>query len=706
MKAMLWKELRENLKWAVLALVGLGLAEFYGLYHIDSNSMDQGVTSLCKSTFLMATTFGCALIGLVLGFLQILPEQRRDQWAALVHRPVSRGLIFRGKAVAGIILYLLATVPPFLICTWLVATPGHFVAPFVGGTVLAGTVDICAGLVYYFAALLLTLQRGSWFGARMLALFAAVHLSFYIPTTEDSFFHVMVATVLMGLVLFTAAWGAMLSNGPFRMRPWLGKLALVVAVFYGFCGIGDLGRILFNANVTDTFGSGPSPEYKITKEGVPLIVTRNADLSETVTDLDGHVIDDERYKGNQAYENFMELSQVAHLVGDLHGLYFPKRFPEYRSSWMYIFPIRMNDNRPHPVEWFWLQGAKYFVGISNVNKMPVKILDQTGFHAWGAVPVPFQYGDNIFSSIAGPISLVNEGKTVHVVDFPHERMFDLPNPDGATVFTASPAYIRTAAPGINETAIVLVTGKELRVYDAKGNPIVTLPYHHDVDRLGMIDFSMTPAHDRFYVHYSASRWIDWAERHLMTSYLEELDAAGNVVHSYVLPALPVIPPDRTWAVYLAESSKTPAFWYGTVAYQWAGAALGFPHYDDRGYNPFYPEWSHPWWVGQRLLLVSLLFAPVALGLARWGGFSWRVAVAWAVLTFAFNLAGLLTLCLVADWPVWVRCPLCGRKRPVEENGCPHCHGSWPSRPSSGIEIFDRNDSEPADTAHEATSLSN
>ena len=83
MKAMLWKELRENLKWAVLAMIGLGLAEFYGLTENNNfNYFDQSAT-LCKSSFLMSTTFGCAAVGLILGLIQILPEQRRDQWDTL-----------------------------------------------------------------------------------------------------------------------------------------------------------------------------------------------------------------------------------------------------------------------------------------------------------------------------------------------------------------------------------------------------------------------------------------------------------------------------------------------------------------------------------------------------------------------------------------------------------------------------------------------
>jgi hypothetical protein len=704
MKAMLWKELRENLKWAILAMIGLTFAEIYGLYYHDPNNyQDQGITSLCKATFLMATTFGCALTGLVLGFLQILPEQSRDRWAALLHRPVTRGVIYRGKAVAGILLYLIATISPFLVSVWLVATPGHFVSPFVPGTMLPGVVDMCAGLVYYFSALVLALQRGSWFGARMLAPFAAVHLSLYLPTYEDSVTHIIEAAVLLGLALFTAAWGAMLSNGSFRDRPWLGKAALIIVVFYGLCGVGDLAKILSTMGVEENSNSGP--QYKITTDGVPLIVTRNADLSETVTDLEGHVINDDRYKGQQANENFFFPDQVSYLIGDTHGLDFSKRWPNYRSVWTYINSVEINDGMPHLVQWFYLPKKKYFVGISNLNKLPVKIADRKGIEPLGTVPEPFQFEANwpdVYST--GAPSLVNEGRTVYLYDFVHETFSQLPNPDQARVFFATKVSIRTAKPGVEETVIALATANELRVYDLKGNQFATLPYHQDVDRLGMINLNINATHDRFYVQYSASNWIDWSERHLMTSYLEEVDATGNVIHSYVLPALPNVPPVQTWASYIADRAQTPFFWYGTVGYQKICAALGIPHYDDRGYNPFYPYRSHPHKLGIQLLLVSLLLAPIAFAWARLRHFSWPRAAAWAVFVFAFNIAGLITFRLVADWPVQVRCPQCSRKRPVEESECPHCHTPWPSPPRSGIEIFDEDFSGTADASHQTSSL--
>ncbi len=284
MKAMLWKELRENFKWALLALIGLALAEIYGLYYVDrDNPNNRGIT-LLNPTFLMATSFGNAVVGLLLGFVQILPEQRRDQWAALLHRPVSRSVIYRGKAVAGLLLYFLAATPPYLFCVWLSATPGHFVAPFLPVMVLPGISDILIGVAYYFAALTVGLQRGSWFGPRVYALMAAVYVSCTVGDMHY-FYVVTEAAVLMALVLAVAAWGAMLSNGKFRDRPWVTRAALLAAVFYGVCCIGVLASLMFDATTQERFYSGN--EYRITQDGQPIVVTTGKDLTTKVSDLAG-----------------------------------------------------------------------------------------------------------------------------------------------------------------------------------------------------------------------------------------------------------------------------------------------------------------------------------------------------------------------------------------------------------------------------------
>jgi hypothetical protein len=60
MITLIWKELRENFKWALLAMVVLGGAEVYALYPRDQQeeyygALGDGLT-LCKTSFLTVTT--------------------------------------------------------------------------------------------------------------------------------------------------------------------------------------------------------------------------------------------------------------------------------------------------------------------------------------------------------------------------------------------------------------------------------------------------------------------------------------------------------------------------------------------------------------------------------------------------------------------------------------------------------------------------
>ena len=52
MKTIIWKELRENFKWAVLALLGLLIAEIYALYKQHGGGSDpyRGVWGVYRET--------------------------------------------------------------------------------------------------------------------------------------------------------------------------------------------------------------------------------------------------------------------------------------------------------------------------------------------------------------------------------------------------------------------------------------------------------------------------------------------------------------------------------------------------------------------------------------------------------------------------------------------------------------------------------
>lgn len=681
MRAIIWKELRENLKWAVLAMIGLGVAEFYGLFYVDSQTQySESGLPLCKATFLMATSFGCALVGFLLGFLQILPEQRRDQWAALIHRPVSRAIIFRGKVGAGVLLYLLATTVPFMGCVWFTATPGHFEAPFLPPMILPGLADLLVGLVFYFAALTAALQRGSWFGARTMALFAAVYASF--ASGRSQYFYLSVETVvLMGSALFFAASGAMLSNGSWKDRPWISRAALVVVVFYGIWGM--LGLVTTVSRAGNEAYNPVGSEYRFTLEGQPLIVTTRPDLSVHVTDLAGHVITDERYQGRQSYETMLNPWTISTYIGDPHGFDNYSFWENYRQGRLYAG--RLYNFQPSPVSWFYLTKQRYYVGISHQTKRPILIADKSGFRPWGSVPDPFGPEMNMGSGSLD-LTTISEGDALYVYDFIHEKMLHLQSPGNQPIYATGRVVRYLNPPAANEIRLIIALDHELVVYDREGHLLTTLPYQQDVAQWGMIGLALGPALDRYYITYAPSIWHSWAQRQSMPTYFQELNNKGEVIYNYELPPLPYVPHPPGWVSILTEKIQSPVIWYGAVLIQKIKTSLGMKVPNNFSY--YSPRKSHAAKVGIQITLISLALSLATVAWARRNQFSWSATWAWAVFVLATNLAGLITFRLAADWPVRVKCPECSRKRQVEAEQCPHCQAAWPAPTPNGLEIFE------------------
>jgi len=229
---------------------------------------------------------------------------------------------------------------------------------------------------------------------------------------------------------------------------------------------------------------------------------------------------------------------------------------------------------------------------------------------------------------------------------------------------------------------------KMLIIDKTGQIIATLPYHQDMDRHGNLLVAVKPGKDRFFIRYGSSYWIDEQERQHMPDYLEEMDAHGTLLNTYTLPPATRVNYPRTWQQYVSESLQTPAFFLGNLVYEKIGALFG----SERLANELDEALGHMWGqtldIAIRISVVSLLLGAIALVWARLAHFSWEQALAWTAFVLAFNIAGLITFRLVADWAVRVPCPQCGRKRPVEENVCPHCQATWPTPVTRGTEIFE------------------
>lgn len=180
MKTIIWKELRENFKLAVIgfAIFTFLLMECYRHYSEFFSNLAFGQESwqphdshpLLSERFLGETAIFCAIFGAVLGWLQIHNERHRDLWAFLVHRPISRSQIFFGKVVAGLCLYMLGAGLPLLGYIITACVPGHFPVPFTLPMVLPMVSLFLIGIVFYFSGLLTGIQQARWYVSRGLGL--------------------------------------------------------------------------------------------------------------------------------------------------------------------------------------------------------------------------------------------------------------------------------------------------------------------------------------------------------------------------------------------------------------------------------------------------------------------------------------------------------------------------------------------------------
>jgi len=140
MKALIQKELRENVKLAALGLFIFALIlVLFGYSHmLMMKSLAAGeirdqrgfMQPLAAPDFWRMTGYFCAIFAAVLGWFQIHHERHRDLWAFLVHRPAPRTEIFLGKVIAGLALYALVAVLPLTGYVIWALVPGHVAAPF------------------------------------------------------------------------------------------------------------------------------------------------------------------------------------------------------------------------------------------------------------------------------------------------------------------------------------------------------------------------------------------------------------------------------------------------------------------------------------------------------------------------------------------------------------------------------------------------
>jgi hypothetical protein len=666
MKTMIWKELRENARWAALAFFCLLLAETYALSsgrdHIGD--LSTGLT-LCSDSFLLVSAFGCAAIGAALGALQILPELRRDQWASLLHRPVPRHVIFLGKVVAGLLLYGLATGLPLLVSVIDVAWPGHFAAPFVPALARPAASDLFLGVVFYFAALLLSLHPGRWFGARgAIALGAVAVLVLHLQGDWP-----FVLPVLAAAAFFAAAWGAML--GPVALRSWMSRVALGAIMLTGVeAGLQIAGAVLRGGPQETTAIDYFFSNFRIATDGSVFLSKRDDQNHAVLTDMQGNVVSDPRYVSNEAENNFLYPCPFADRETARLRALFPRRS---RSSFTYVEAVAGVSEGPEI--WYKIAGERsYFVGYDRLSARRIGICDADGFKGAEAIPRPF--ANELQGESYESVPLLNwVGPQLYTFDFTERRMTAVFNAGSSTVYGASkyPATLR------EPSRIIIALPSEIRVLDMDGAPLFTLPYGHPLERWPNIGVTATQDFGRTFLQYSPS-YFSLSKDADAVVHLDVMDAQGHFVATYAIPqTVRIIPP--TWSTRIADLANMPVPSLGSTL--WANPRE--PNFWSTIFHV--PTDSKSVWLFE-LFTVAVFLGIAAVVQARKAGLSPANTGTWVALTLVFGVAGFLTYRLAADWPTRVRCPRCARPRPVRDSSCPHCHELWATPPASGSEIFE------------------
>jgi hypothetical protein len=684
MRALIWKEWRENLKWAGLpALLML-------LPLVLLGGPGEPVPGIAGALifWLIAAASGAAL-----GFVQVFFESRGDQRALLMHRPISPSRIFLGKVIAGVGTYLLAVGLPFACVQGWMAVPGHMPAPYHWGTGLPWLADILAGVVYYFAGMLAAQREARWYGSRGLGLAAAFFCTFLVWTLPE-FWQALMAIVLIGTWVGVAAWGGFVSGGAYSPQPPIARAALALTLLTGLLVVSFVGKLA----IGKWYHSGSiSYGHWLDRQGRVLVVPSKEGVGpiEPLTDLEGRAPPD--LQGKRVDRNVLEELEapLASMDWPIHRSY---RNPA-------PFYVRyFNDSTPGNEVWYYAAHQGRLLGYDAELKQFLGSFGPNGFVPAGEQPgerfqEELQYPTRFWKTLP-PTYLVFPGG-VYDVDFSRRTIRALFTPaEGETVVWARRWKDRRE----KQSLTIVSTDRSIHLLTEGGARAVSVPRAYDREKYGGLSVGRLEGPQRYVLWYQPSRWLEPDERRTMPSYLLEYDTAGKEVARRAVPPPPLVEPSYAEALFgLATPMTEFAALVGTTKYLFASAG------STRGSRvwvllEFLDEWTGQFIPGggrlastrsgllpafaALILLSGALCAVACVLLARRYAFSRARRIGWLVCGLLFGPAGLLLMLTIQDWPARIACPKCGKPRVVTRDTCEHCGAAHAPPAADGTEIFE------------------
>jgi len=664
MKALFWKEWRENILWAVLAALCVAGAMFYGL-RSDPERSGYGIDStwqgLLSPQLLLVSTFGFPLIGAGLGFLQILTELRRDQWAFLVHRPITRNTIFWGKALPGLLLYILATAVPYFVVAWWASRPGSLPAPFDWRMTEAGMMDLLTGSGFYFAALWTGIAPGRWFGPRLLPLVAACYGA-VLSKGYQSFDGALEIALVTLLALIPASWNAFQTFGAFQRENPAARAATVLALLLATAMLSSW----VQAGWALVFPRKPHAytQYMVTNQGELVQVTQLSSSFSKVRTLDGRDVMPDG-KRTFAWDDFLSANSVNLSLRQ-------DRYPRpYRRIDRFFQQIHGNVQ---DVSWYFLQKNLQFVSYDKLSKRltghlgpkgfaPAGEAGQAGHFAMDSYRLRYQNFMGLFTTeeaLYHPRFIRNEIQEVY------RPPVGVPLLGGDRIYTRLMEWDKLGD-------FVSATPQVLQAHQADGTVLWTFPQPENLGQFSSVAVSRLADASRYFLLYQP----DYNKLDRQPPLFFELSAEGSVRNRRELPTTPR-QPRRLTAQTIKNACLTP---FGQTLWQQVVYATRSALTD----ATYTPVWNlkpnvrrHTLTVWGISLSTGILCAAACLPLLRSSFFSPRERIAWSAFLILYGLAGVAVFFLVNRWPTRASCPSCGQMRSREFKRCPRCQAEWPA----------------------------
>ena len=677
MKAIFWKEIRENLKWGAIGLIGFSLALMLAWSIISNPQRDYSYSSVLSSEILMAITLCAPVIAAAIGFLQIIPEQRRDRWAFLVHRPVPCATIFWGKVAAGLGIYFAATLVPWAyLCCW-ASFPGHINGPFKWGMGCAGLADILACSAFYFAGMICSLRKARWLGSKGLALIGAV----WLLGVADASVHFWGSLTWIGLMVATFAISArqnFLRNGVYTSQSAAGHLALTAAFTPGLCllvmAISYFGRSMIH----DTRGPGRGDSYEFTGVGEVRRVIMIGSTTTGVEDIDGHDL-------GLSKEELLHFRGNSSVVGPLEFQNENMQLP-YRVHGSYLILTASFQEGPL---WFYDRAARQLVMYDRYSRRLTGYLTPDGYHAASEGKPASTFPPGNPTTPYPSKGLMVFKTSCYLVDYENLTVRLIKETEKTEDFKgaiALPLSEEDDAP-VNQSIVAVGSKEGVTFYNGSdGSKLCQVPYEEDTKTWSYVWAGRSRDGLHLLIWYYAPFPLRKAMGYKIPSYIYRYSMNGTFEKKWEIPSILQPQPPPPWTSHLWESGTTLGAQVYNAVYTWIGKQSGDSQ-STEDWNEFASNWPDErigWLVSA---LTGLVCACVAILLARSDRSTGREIAGWFALVLFTGIGGLLVFLAVKEWPVRVACSKCGNPRAIDSDLCGHCSAPWEAPKRDGTEIF-------------------